>query len=163
MSVQRFPRWATRAGVVAVLASLAACAGGPMVSSTRFMDALPPKPADAPVRLYQDTRPSCAYEEIGSVKVKGSDFRQADRLADAMRQRVREMGGDAIVNFHKAEVVVGSRGTTTGGIGDPWLGGAWLGGFPGPVMTDVRNDTDLVMVGVVVRFNEPCPAARGAR
>jgi hypothetical protein len=139
------------------LSGVVGCAARPLVSSTRFIEALPARPMDAPVRLYQAQRPSCAYEEIGAVTVKGSDFRQADRLADAMRVRVREMGGDAIVDFGKSKLVVGSRATTTGlPVGDPWMGGAWLGGFPGQVMTDVRNDTKLVLSGTVVRFTAPC-------
>ncbi|MCU0758481.1 MAG: hypothetical protein MUF07_04665 [Steroidobacteraceae bacterium] len=153
---------ARSATLALVSAALVACASPPRVSSTRFTAAFPPRSADAPVRLYQTSRPDCAYEEIGSVKVKGRDFERADLLADAMRARVRELGGDAIVNFTKGEVVVGSRGTAMGGpmIGDPWMGGPWIGGFPPAVMTDVRNDTKLVMTGTVIRFTGDCPASR---
>jgi hypothetical protein len=153
----------TKGSAIALVASaLVACATPPRVSSTRFTTAFEPRPADTPVRLYQASRPDCSFDEIGTVKVKGRDFERADLLADAMRARVRELGGDAIVNFTKGEVVVGARGMAMGGgpmmIGDPWMGGPWIGGFPPAVMTDVRNDTKLVMTGTVIRFKGDCPA-----
>jgi hypothetical protein len=90
-----FPRLLPAAACLLV----AAC--GPAVESGMYASGTPqPRPAEGPVRIYQAARPECPYEEIGMVRgTPRTRFDSLDDIFDAMRQRARAMGGDAIVNL----------------------------------------------------------------
>jgi hypothetical protein len=80
---------------VAVLGPAAACA--PSVHSARFVEAAPVAP-DHEIRLFSTRAPTCPYDEIGLVVVRpASGFTSLQSMLDHMKQRAREMGGDAIV------------------------------------------------------------------
>jgi hypothetical protein len=113
-----------------VLLALGAC--GPAVRSAAFRSSTPaPRPADAEVRVYQQTRPTCAFQEIGWVSGSPRSPRQsADQVLDAMRARA--MGGDAIIGF--------AAGTRTDGGDSPASVGSTSGGE--------------VFTGTVVRFTD---------
>src|SRR5688572_25039608 len=69
------------------------------VESAVFLPA-PPAPQNHVVRIYQTQAPSCPYEEMGVVLWRpflGVGSMQSG--VNKMRERVREMGGDAIVGF----------------------------------------------------------------
>ena len=57
---------------------------------------LPPKPADAAVVMFSIQRPECAYQEIGTVSAAGG---KPEEITLRIRERAREMGGDAIVGI----------------------------------------------------------------
>ncbi|MBW3655822.1 MAG: hypothetical protein KY444_06925 [Gemmatimonadetes bacterium] len=121
---------------------LAAC--GPAVSSGSFVPEGGPQPRakDAPVRIYQAARPDCAFEEIGMVRGwPRSGFDSVDEIFDAMRNRARAMGGDAIVGLtiqeQRGETVVVANG-------------------PVPVASSSGSTT---YSGTVIRFADPSCAA----
>jgi hypothetical protein len=94
---------------VLVLALAAACA--PSVQSASYMP-LPQTRAGADaatMRIYEHTRPGCAFEEIGRVTGRARSPRQSpDDVANAMRRRASQMGGDAIIAFGERQEDGGS-------------------------------------------------------
>lgn len=101
-----------RAGL-ALIATLvwltAAC--GPSIQSARFTPGVaPPARAGAGEVLVFSTRlPECAFEEIGLVTGKPRGFwTSLETVLENMRERAREMGGDAIVGLGTSEVVTGA-------------------------------------------------------
>lgn len=93
------PKATMRCLALPLLLTLAACA--PSVQSATFgPDRLPARAAGSPVQIFQQTRPTCAVQEIGWVSAHPSDrFSSGDDLLDALRARARAMGGDAIVGL----------------------------------------------------------------
>ena len=93
---------------ISLVLFLAGC--GPAVHSATYVPNLPAsKHAGAPVRIYQSTRPACAFEEIGLVRVRPrSPTHSLDDLLTAMRNRARAMGGDAIIGLSAAETPDGA-------------------------------------------------------
>jgi hypothetical protein len=58
------------------------------------------KSAGSPVQLYSAKLPSCPFEEIGIVRArKEIDVVSDDALVDALREKARELGGDALVRI----------------------------------------------------------------
>lgn len=89
-----------RAYAPLLVLALAAAACGPSVQSAAYVP-LPDARADAGVmRIYEHTRPDCAFEEIGRLTGRRRlPTHSPDEVANAMRRRAREMGGDAIIAF----------------------------------------------------------------
>ena len=110
------------------------------VESAVFLPA-PPAPRDHVVRIYQTQAPACPYEEIGMVlwhPFLGVGNMQ--KGVNKMRERVREMGGDAIVGFGIGER---ENGYTTRTVADSTS-----------VTTSSTVDRERVASGTVVRFTK---------
>ncbi|MBB4637403.1 hypothetical protein [Longimicrobium terrae] len=108
--------------------ALAACT--PTVESASFAAGMAPRPADAPIVIYQQNRPTCAFTEVGWVSgTKTLSATTPDEVLAAMRERARAMGGDAIVGL-----VSGGESLTVG--------------------NEVVQSSALFK-GTVVRFNDP--------
>jgi len=57
-----------------------------------------PRPTDSPVQLYSAKLPNCPFEEIGLVNArKEYGVVSTNTGVDALRKKVRELGGDALV------------------------------------------------------------------
>ncbi|HYR12412.1 MAG TPA: hypothetical protein VEQ60_31785 [Longimicrobium sp.] len=126
--------------------SLAAAACGPSVQSASYVR-LPQPPAErdaAAMRIYEHTRPDCAFEELGRLTGRRRlPTHSPDEIADAMRRRAAEMGGDAIIAF-------GERQEGPSGVIIPVSEHASIGTI----------SSGTVFVGTVVRFTDPaCTAA----
>ncbi|HEX8392772.1 MAG TPA: hypothetical protein VF665_10490 [Longimicrobium sp.] len=111
------------------LVALAACA--PSVQSARFgAGETAPRPAEAQVRVYQQNRPTCAFTEVGWVSgSRRLPTQSPDAVLAAMRERAKQMGGDAIVGLV-------SGGSARSG-------------------TEAAGASDPLFSGTVVRFNDP--------
>ncbi|MFW6079264.1 MAG: hypothetical protein ACODAE_06570 [Gemmatimonadota bacterium] len=122
-----------RAVLVVVAAAVAASACGPSVRSATFTERSP-RPRDHPVRVYSTQLPECDYEELGLVRVsEGMAFAVSlDAMLDALRERAREMGGDAVVGVTQISTTEG--GTVTG--------------------QAVNLNTDDGLAGTVIRFSD---------
>ena len=77
----------------------------PAVDSARFAVALP-KPPGHQILFYSTKVPTCAYEELGLVSVKGGQ--SMDVMLAAAQERARQMGGDAIVSVRELPYVSGN-------------------------------------------------------
>lgn len=98
----------SRSPFPALLLVLGATACSPAVSSGKF-SSQPFPPSTGEIALYSTKVPTCAYDEIGLVHVKRRHgFTDLQDLIDAMRERAREMGGNAIVGVGLAARVEGS-------------------------------------------------------
>ena len=98
----------SRSPFPALLLVLGAAACSPAVSSGKF-SSQPFPPTSGEITLYSTKVPTCAYDEIGLVHVKRRHgFTDLQDLIDAMRERAREMGGNAIVGVGLAARVEGS-------------------------------------------------------
>jgi hypothetical protein len=119
-----------RALIPIPLLLLAAC--GPAISSAFFKQASP-RPAGSVVQLYSTRLPSCPYEEIGVVKGRRRAFASMQDVLSAMKERAREMGGDAIVGLGQGRTVTGAT-----------------------VVNDVASlDVSDGLAGTVIRFTDP--------
>ncbi len=79
------------------LLALPAC-----VTSTRVVRLSPtphePRPENTAIELYSAHLPRCPFEEIGIVSAHRETWLvPGDAVADALRNRARELGGDAVV------------------------------------------------------------------
>jgi hypothetical protein len=75
-----------------------ACNYGNVVSltPTRY----PARPKEHPVRLYSVRLPKCPFEELGILNVSsGVTWFGLESVSAALLDRVRELGGDALVGF----------------------------------------------------------------
>lgn len=125
--MRRLSRWMA----VAFFSFAASCS--PAVRSTQFAPA-PARAADHPIRVYQQTRPQCPFEELGSVSSrKRNKFVSMDAVMEAMRDRARKMGGDALVGLTEADE---ARGAVAIGAG-------------------IALDRDPVLSATVIRFTDP--------
>jgi hypothetical protein len=89
---------------------LVAC--GPAVQSAPF-HSVPPRPADHQIVLFSTKLPTCPYEEVGLVTGhRRHGFNSYESVLEAMKDRAREMGGDAIVALSQQQTVNG--GTVVG-------------------------------------------------
>ncbi|HEU4882550.1 MAG TPA: hypothetical protein VFT45_09905 [Longimicrobium sp.] len=128
--------------------SLAAAACAPAVASTSYVR-LPQPRAErdaAAIRVYEHTRPACAFEEIGRVAGRRTLPTQSpDDILDAMRRRASQMGGDAIIAFAEQQdgpsgvIITVSESASAGTI-----------------------VTSSALVGTVVRFTDASCAAQVA-
>ena len=116
--------------------ALAGCMSG--IDSAVFLPA-PRAPSDHVVRIYQAQMPACPFEELGMVVWRPSTgFDRMQKGVNKMRERAREMGGDAIIGFG-----IGSRsnGYTTRTVRDSTS-----------VTTTSSEDRETMASGTVVRF-----------
>ncbi len=139
--------------VLVLALSLGAAACGPSVQSASYVRLPPPRAeSDAgEMRIYEHTRPECAFEEIGRVTGhRRLPTHSPDEVADAMRRRAAQMGGDAIIAF-------GERQEGPSGVIMPVSESASIGTI----------SSGSFFVGTVVRFTDasctPEQAAAGAR
>lgn len=106
---------------------------GPAIQSTRFRDTVP-EPTTGEILLYSLKLPECPYDELGLISGKRRGFLTSlDDVLERMRERVREMGGHAIVGLGASEVVTGASG----------------------VGQAVTVDTTDRLAGTVIRFTDP--------
>lgn len=126
---------------------LAGCA--PQVRSATYTPA-PREQAGtdaAAIRIYEHTRPECAFEEIGRVTGRATFFTQShDDIAHAMRRRASRMGGHAIIAF-------GERMEDAGAVVIPVAENA-------AVAAPIGSTSHFV--GTVVRFTDPACAPADA-
>ena len=115
---------------------------GPSVQSAVYAPNAPgSRPDDAPVRIYQSTRPTCAFEEIGLVRVRPRNSTHSlEDLLTAMRKRARAMGGDAIIGLSATETP----------------DGAVL--VPSPSVSVASISSSPLYTGTVVHFTDPACA-----
>jgi hypothetical protein len=120
---------------VGLFITVATLGCSPTVSSIPFLSPAPsPQAADHPILLFNETRPACPYQEVGSVVVRqGSSDASVDKLVDALRVKAREMGGDAIIGVGQS--VESGGGTVIG--------------------HSVIASNKPVVSGTVVRFSDP--------
>jgi hypothetical protein len=93
-----------------LVATLAACA--PRVTGQVYGDPHPALPPDAEVQLFSVRVPECPFEEIALVSV----FPQVRFLLpapkrevfEALQQRARELGGNAVVGMTEVQAEEGS-------------------------------------------------------
>lgn len=102
-----------------ILGILAGC--GPRVRSAQFGEQPAPREGGPPIQVLSTKLPECPYEELGLVRVeKGHGLTSLQAMLDAMRDRARRMGGDAVVGVGHISAVEGSVSagtvTTAGGL-----------------------------------------------
>lgn len=66
-----------------------------------------PKPADHRADFYAEARPRCPYDEIGTISARKRDA-SMNAVLEAMRARVRSMGGDAVIGMAQSQQPHGS-------------------------------------------------------
>jgi hypothetical protein len=88
--------------VTALFALLAGC--GPRLSYVQTGPAYPPKPYGAPIEVVLTQQPRCPYTEIGLIR---SESAYLERAMEALREKAREVGADAVI-------VTGTAAGTTG-------------------------------------------------
>jgi len=84
--------------LVAALPVLVGCS-----TSTMVVMLVPRKyevrPKDYPIQLFSAQLPTCPFEELGLVTAKPENvLRSNDVVAEALREKAREMGGDGVVH-----------------------------------------------------------------
>ena len=88
---------------LALLMLVTACAvlAGPTVRVTKLWpEPLEPRPAGYEIRIYQEKQPRCAFDEIARLSTdQTADIHTGDALAEILRVKARELGGDAIINL----------------------------------------------------------------
>lgn len=125
---------------VLVLALSLAAACGPSVQSASYVQLPQPRAESdaAAMRIYEHTRPDCAFEELGRLTGRRRlPTHSPDEVANAMRRRAAEMGGDAIIAF-------GERQEGPSGVIVPVSESASIGTI----------SSGSVFVGTVVRFTD---------
>lgn len=60
---------------------------------------VPPRPNDYEISFFSAKIPQCQFVEIALVRVTSQLFVSKTELIDALKNRARELGGDAIVNL----------------------------------------------------------------
>lgn len=132
-----------QASLLILAASLAAC--GPQVRSAAYVPAPEPRQASGMMRIYEHTRPDCAFEEIGRVTGRASlPIHSPDEVANAMRRRAAAMGGDAIIAF-------GERMEDAGSVVIP---------VSEQTVAAVDIGSSSHFVGTVIRFTDPSCVAQ---
>lgn len=132
--------------VLVLALSLAAAACGPQVQSASYVGRPQPLAASDPaaIRVFEHTRPECAFEEIGRLTGRRTLPTQSpDDVVNAMRRRAGKMGGHAIIAF-------GERQDGPSGVIVPISESASVGTI----------STGSAFVGTVVRFTDDACAAR---
>lgn len=112
-------------------AALTACATG---IRTNVVAEAPPVPEDREIRFLEEDV-ACETTKVGDIRVPASAW---PSVRPDAKEKVREMGGEAVLGWRTRKVMVGGRGT-----GVP-------GGGAGP-------REEAFWFGVVVRFPEACP------
>jgi hypothetical protein len=100
---------------LALLMLVTACAvlSGPTVRVTKLWpEPLEPRPAGYEIRIYQEKQPRCAFDEIARLSTdQTADIHTGDALAEILRVKARELGGDAIINLASETRTAGATGT----------------------------------------------------
>jgi len=82
---------------------LAGCS--PTVRTTTFQQ-LPPKPVDAPIKIFRFKTPHCDFEEIGIVHSRQRNkFISMDDVMNSLIVEARKMGGDAIIGLNETNPI----------------------------------------------------------
>ncbi len=151
------PKPAHALATAAAVLFTAACATPPAVTAQRFgTTVVPARAADAPVAIYPDQRPACAFTRVGYVKVEGREARDRDRLPELLRAAARDLGGDAVVDYAATGFRTGFGGAHPfAPLGNPPLEAAWTGGTPGTPRGE-DSTAGLVLTGTVVRLGDAC-------
>ena len=75
----------------------------------------PPRPATYPIRIYREQRPRCAFEEVALISAAPKIItHNNEALADALRVKARELGGDAIIGISTESRVTGASPSSSG-------------------------------------------------
>jgi hypothetical protein len=138
-----------------MLLVLAAC--GPSINSMRTAAVpLQPQPPTHPVRFYLSTQPRCPAEEVGLVLADETMVMvaglQSEYTGELLRQRVRQLGGDAIVGLH--EVVEDLGVTTTRTISRSGTMDSTAVSSSAEFKTNVTPNRLRRLQGTVVRFTQ---------
>lgn len=105
---------------------------GPAIEAVPFTDTRA-EPTTGEVLLFSSKVPDCAYDELGLITGhRRGFFTSLDDVLAKMRERVRAMGGHAIVGLGSSEVVTGAS----------QIGGS------------VTVDTNDRLAGTVIRFRD---------
>lgn len=132
--------------VLSLAAAAAAC--GPAVESATYRPLPAPRAeSDGMMHIYEHTQPDCPFEELGRLSGwRRLPTQTPDDVANAMRRRAGEMGGDAIIGF-------GQRQERPSGVIIPISETASIGSI----------SSGSVFVGTVIRFTDPeCPGNAAA-
>lgn len=109
-------------------AALAACATG---IRTNVVAEAPPVPEDREIRFLEEDV-ACETTKVGDIRVPVTAWPSVRPDAE---EKVREMGGEAVLGWRKRKVMVGGGGTgVPGGGADPREEDFWFGvvvRFPG--------------------------------
>lgn len=126
--------------VLVLALSLAAAACAPAVESATYRPLPEPRAVSGEMmRIYEHTQPDCPFEELGRLSGwRRLPTQTPDDVANAMRRRAGEMGGDAIIAF-------GQRQEGPSGVIIPISESASIGSI----------SSGSVFVGTVVRFTDP--------
>jgi len=149
-----------RSVAVAALAGLVLSACGPVVESMRIAAVpLEPRPVDYPIRIYTNTAPRCAFEEIGWLTAEETDFMMnplmSEHTAERLRARARMLGGDAIVGFR--ERIRDNGLSTIQTVSSSTKSDSVSATTQTELKTDTSPNVSRRLEGVVVRFtNDGC-------
>ncbi len=89
--------------VVVFILLLVGCS--PAVRTTTFQQ-LPPKPVDAPIKIFRIKTPRCNFEEIGIVNSRQRNtFISMDEVMNSLIVEARNMGGDAIIGLNETNPI----------------------------------------------------------
>jgi uncharacterized protein YbjQ (UPF0145 family) len=84
--------------------------------------------------MYAADRPTCAFEELATVRSRqSSKLVSMNKVTEAVRQRARELGGDAVIGVSEGSEV---------------HGGMVVGSM-------VSVSDDRVISAVIIRFKDP--------
>jgi hypothetical protein len=90
-----------------------------------------PRSEDYPIRFYRESLPECPYEEIGMVVSRQRHILiSMDAVAESLRDKARELGGDAVIRLSEQDQIQGAVISSRG----------------------VKLDRDPVLSGTVIRF-----------
>ena len=118
-------------GFALVAAGCAAVAQSTRLASTPAE----PRPATAPVAVFSSQQPKCAYDEVALVSVKPmTKLTSSEKLIDALRDRARKEGADALINVKLDTPVNGASLNYAGSV-------------------DVERTR--VLTGTAIRFRDP--------
>lgn len=126
--------WSVVALALVAAVATTACATG---IRTNVVAEAPPVPESRDISFLEDDGVGCEFTKIGDLRVPVSAWPSVRPEAE---QKVREMGGEAVVAWKQRAVMVG--GTESGA--------------PGGATDPRRKD---FWFGVVVRFPGECPEA----
>ena len=103
---------------------------GPATRATCFAE-YPPRPKDHEIWVFGSTVPEMPYDEIGIVSSRQRNkLISMDRVLQSLKEKARQMGGDAIIGLSEANEAQGFVGTTG------------------------MLDRDPVLTGTVIRFRQ---------
>lgn len=114
--------WLGRLAVFATVA-FACLACSPATRGTSFSN-YPPRPETQAIRIYRSTLPKQPFEEIGIVSSRQRNkLISMEAVMESLKQKAREMGGDAIIGLSEANEAQGYVGDTGILDRDPVLSG----------------------------------------